>query len=169
LKTIGSDIFFRDFIPKTEFQHKPLIIGWDLHTPENVGSLIRLGGNIGCEKVIIVSEMSHRKTSIRYTASTAFDKVNWEYCTKDQWRSLIPHDYKVIAIETAEGARDLFTAELPVKAAFMVGSERFGLPADVIEKCDMAVYIPVFGNVNSLNVSNSLAVVLFEWARQMKY
>lgn len=50
----------------------------------------------------------------------------------------------------------------------LFGSELHGLPADLLAECDITSYIPMYSkNVRSLNLSVSVAVVLFETLRQL--
>ena len=48
----------------------------------------------------------------------------------------------------------------------VLGSEGFGISRLVKEKCDFVVSIPLYGNVNSMNVSCAAAVILADVARQ---
>ena len=50
--------------------------------------------------------------------------------------------------------------------AIVLGSEGFGISRLVSEKCDFITSIPLYGNVNSMNVSCAAAVILTEVARQ---
>ena len=51
-------------------------------------------------------------------------------------------------------------------AAVVLGSEGSGISRLVKEKCDFTVSIPLYGSVNSMNVSCAAAVILAEVARQ---
>jgi 23S rRNA (guanosine2251-2'-O)-methyltransferase len=57
-------------------------------------------------------------------------------------------------------------ADLTGKIVLVLGSEGEGLRRLVSERCDVLVAIPMRGRVDSLNVSSSAAVLLFEAARQ---
>jgi 23S rRNA (guanosine2251-2'-O)-methyltransferase len=48
----------------------------------------------------------------------------------------------------------------------VLGSEGFGISRLVKEKCDFIVSIPMYGKVNSMNVSCAGAVLLTEIAKQ---
>lgn len=53
---------------------------------------------------------------------------------------------------------------------FIFGRETTGLPADVREKNkDRALRIPMTGNVRSLNLSNTAAILIYEALRQQHY
>ena len=56
--------------------------------------------------------------------------------------------------------KSLYESDLSGAAAFVVGSEGNGISRLVKEKCDFLLSIPMYGNVNSFNVSCATAVVL---------
>ncbi len=49
------------------------------------------------------------------------------------------------------------------KICFIAGSEVYGVTRQTLEKIDLSVYIPMFGKGASLNVSSSVAVVLYSF------
>jgi len=53
-------------------------------------------------------------------------------------------------------------------SAIVLGSEGSGLHRLVAENCDMLVNIPMYGKIDSLNVSVAAGVILFEARRQRK-
>jgi tRNA (cytidine/uridine-2'-O-)-methyltransferase len=53
---------------------------------------------------------------------------------------------------------------------FIFGRETTGLPKDVIEKNkDISLRVPMNGNVRSLNLSNTAAILIYEALRQQDY
>lgn len=53
---------------------------------------------------------------------------------------------------------------------FMFGKETTGLPKDLIEKNkDFCLRIPMNGNIRSLNLSNTAAILIYEALRQQDY
>ena len=53
-------------------------------------------------------------------------------------------------------------------AALVFGSEGDGIGENVKKKCDFIVSIPMYGHVNSFNVSTAASVLLCEAARRHK-
>ena len=63
-------------------------------------------------------------------------------------------------------AVDLADADLAGPLAVVVGAEHEGLSARWLDAADVAVRIPMYGRVNSLNVATSAALLLYEARRQ---
>jgi 23S rRNA (guanosine2251-2'-O)-methyltransferase len=71
-----------------------------------------------------------------------------------------------VAGAAAESATPMWQADLSGGLAFVFGAEGKGLRPLVRKTCDIAVSIPLFGHVESLNVSVAAAVLLYEARRQ---
>lgn len=65
---------------------------------------------------------------------------------------------------------DFYDIEFPPRAAFVFGRETLGLPEALLEKHeDRAFRIPMFSEkIRSLNLSNTVAVVVYEAIRQQR-
>ena len=59
-----------------------------------------------------------------------------------------------------------YKTDMKGATALVLGSEGFGISRLVKEKCDFVVSIPLYGQVNSMNVSCAAAVLLTEISRQ---
>ena len=53
------------------------------------------------------------------------------------------------------------------KIAIVIGSEISGICQSVLDLCPQSVHIPIYGRNTSMNVSNALAVMLYEIIRQL--
>ncbi len=145
----------------------PIIVAYQLKSPENMGHIIRLASNFGCRKVIFVGDKSAvRESKVKKVGGAATGQVDWCFAEENSWTDLIDMDYKLIAIETSDDSLNLMKTVLPKKVAFVLGNEIFGLTNEVVEKCDMAVHIPMIGTIKSMNVSHACSVALYEWVRQ---
>jgi RNA methyltransferase, TrmH family len=65
----------------------------------------------------------------------------------------------------AEGGDPLEELELGRYSTFVLGAERDGLPAEIVERCEARATIPARG-VESLNVAMAGTIALYERARQ---
>ncbi|MBI9055594.1 MAG: TrmH family RNA methyltransferase [Bacteroidales bacterium] len=146
----------------------PIIIAYDIRTPENIGSIIRLADNIACKKVLFITEERQlRESKIKKTAASSYNSVNWSFCSHKVLENEIPEDYQLVAIETASDSSNIYKTDLPQKIAFVVGNEINGIDSEFLTKCHKIVHIPVYGKNTSLNVSHALAISLFEWQKRI--
>ncbi len=168
--TIPSIEFFNQESFEMKEDMRPYVIGVELRSPDNVGAIIRLADNIGAKKAFFIGESdSYRNRKIGRKASSAGKSMNWDITTLEKIKEEIPQDYTWIAIETAAGATNLYTTQLPEKCVFIAGNERFGMNDDFLKNCDQKVYIPMPGFTKSMNVSHAMSVTLFEWYRQQYF
>ncbi len=166
-RTLHSKHLFKDNQLSADY-FPPIVVGYDIKTPENIGSIIRLADNIACEKVLFITEDDQiRESKIKKTASSSFNSINWKFCKLSELESEIPHDYKKIAIETSSDSTSIYQTELPKKVAFIIGNEIAGISNELLDKCDKIIHIPVFGKNTSLNVSHALAISIFEWQKRV--
>jgi tRNA G18 (ribose-2'-O)-methylase SpoU len=63
----------------------------------------------------------------------------------------------------------IYNTVLPEKTVFVYGEEGLGLSNEMLEACDEMVYIPQFGVVRSLNISQAAAVCMYEYSRQHQH
>jgi TrmH family RNA methyltransferase len=68
-------------------------------------------------------------------------------------------DRPLVAIDPGGG--ELRPHELPARAVLAFGSERYGLSAELLERADARLGIPMREGVSSLNLATSVAAVLF--------
>ncbi len=149
-------------------KYPPIIIADQLRTPENMGLILRLAANIGAINTyfIINETQNFKKHKINRTSSGAALKINWEIIKQQDLVNLIPKDYLIVAIETSDDSKSLYSFNFPEKTAFLVGNEVLGICEETLKLANHKVYIPIPGVISSLNVSHALSVALFEWLRQ---
>jgi 23S rRNA (guanosine2251-2'-O)-methyltransferase len=72
---------------------------------------------------------------------------------------------KVVAC-TEKSSLNIFDADLSKPIAILLGSEENGISPEYLKLCDEKVYIPMKGEVSSLNVGAAGAVAMFEVLRK---
>ncbi len=152
---------------KYRIETAPLIIAVKIKTPQNIGNIIRLADNIGCEKIIFIDNKPYPKVSkIKITASSSLNSVKWEFLSPDEIKDIIPNNYTVYAVETSADSENIYDISFSKKSVFIVGNEIRGIDNDILKLSDKIIHIPMTGKNKSMNVSHAFSVVLFEWLRQ---
>jgi len=149
--------------------HPVIIIAENIRTPENIGMIMRLAANVGAVLTLFAydNEISFKGSKIKRTSSGAFDKIDWKVINTDEILNYLPKDYKVVALETTQYSKNIFDFIFPKKTAFVVGNEVIGICNSTLEIADETLYIPIPGNISSLNVTHALSIGLFSWFNQM--
>lgn len=149
---------------------KPLIVIADgIEDPQNLGAMIRCAECAGAHGIIIPKRRAVGLTPIVAKASAgAIEHVAIAKVTNlsDAVIKLQKAGVWVFAAE-ADGT-PYYETDFNVPAAIILGSEGFGVGHLLKERADATVSIPMYGNVNSLNVSAAAAVLLCHAARMQR-
>ena len=146
----------------------PFIILLDgVEDPHNLGALIRSAECSGAHGVIIPKRRAVGLTSTAVKASAGaaehmrVAKVTNLAATIDELKECGLWFYAA----DMDG-NSYYDTNFSGGVALVMGSEGFGISRLVKEKCDFVVSIPLYGSVNSLNVSCAGAILMTEVARQ---
>ena len=139
--------------------------------PPNTGNVIRLCANTGATLHLVhplgftwddarVKRAGldyHEFTNVRHHAS-------WQTCV-----AALPES-RIFAVETRQAAR-YDRVEYRRGDAFVFGQETSGLPEAVLEGIvpERRIWLPMRPEMRSLNLSNSVAVMVFEAWRQIDF
>ena len=149
---------------------KPLIVISDgITDPYNLGAMIRCAEGAGAHGVIIPKRRAVgltpavTKSSAGAIEHMAIAKVSNIAQTIEELKE------KGLWVFAAEAGGDAYyDTDFNCAAAIVFGSEGNGVSNIVKEKSDYITSIPMYGHVNSLNVSTAAAVILSEVARQQR-
>ena len=137
----------------------------------NFGAIVRTAECSGVDCIIIQSSGSApvNGDTIKTSSGAIF---NIPICKvshiKDAIFLLKQHEIKIYgASEKSE--TDLYQTNFGKKQAIIMGSEGKGLSNSVIKLCDSLIKIPLFGKIESLNVSVACGAILYELVRQKNY
>ncbi|QDK99018.1 23S rRNA (guanosine(2251)-2'-O)-methyltransferase RlmB [Acinetobacter tandoii] len=149
-----------------------LLLGLDQVTdPHNLGACIRTAAAMGVEAVIVPRDRSASLTpTARKVAAGGAEKVKFIQVT-NLARTLgqIKEQFNVRVVGTMldEKALPLQKFDFTGTAVCVVmGAEDTGLRPVTQSQCDQTVYIPMAGNLQSLNVSVATGMALYEACRQ---
>lgn len=161
----GIDDIFELAAKRTE---APFIVVLDgVEDPHNLGAIIRNAECTGVHGVIIRKARSVGITPTVVKASAGaiehvpVARVTNIGATIDELKE------RGLWIYAADmDGSPCYETDMSGGAAIVLGGEGSGISRLVKEKCDFTVTIPLYGSVNSMNVSAAAAVILSEAARQ---
>ncbi len=148
---------------------KPLLLVLDGVTdPHNLGACLRVANAAGAHAVIAPRDRAAGITpAVSKVASGAAESTPYLMVT-NLARILAEIKQRNIWVVGADerAEQTLYNANLPDSIAWVLGAEGEGMRRLTRESCDLLVRIPMRGEVESLNVSVSAGVCLFESVRR---
>lgn len=136
--------------------------------PHNLGACLRVADAMGAHAVLAPKDRAVGvNATVRKVASGAAETVPFITVTNlaRTLRSLQEAHIWVVGA-AGEAEADLFHAKLDGPTAWVLGAEGEGLRRLTRETCDQLIKIPMFGSVESLNVSVASGICLAETRRQ---
>jgi len=136
--------------------------------PHNLGACLRVADAMGVHAVVVPKDRSAGLSPVVIkVASGATESVPLIAVTNLARAIEELKDAGIRVLGAAEaGSHSLLDVRLDGPVAWALGAEGAGLRRLTRERCDALVRIPMFGQVESLNVSVAAALCLYETRRQ---
>lgn len=130
----------------------------------NVGALLRSAAALGADGVLLTPDCCDplQRRSARVSMGAAL-RIPWAVC-ENPLAALKAAGFRTAALALRENAVSIDDERLKAadKLALFLGAEGDGLRQATIDGCDFAVIIPMYHQVNSLNVAAAGAVAFWE-------
>ena len=146
------------------------IVLYNPQIPPNTGNIMRLCANTGFNLHIIepvgfpLDDKSLKRAKLDY-----FSDIN-PIIYKDYKSFIDTIDEKKIYAVTKFGTRIYSEIKYDKDIFLLFGSETTGLPKVILSKLkNRSIKIPMINDSRSLNLSNSVAIVVYEVWRQLKF
>jgi 23S rRNA (guanosine2251-2'-O)-methyltransferase len=138
--------------------------------PHNFGACLRSAEAAGAAAVIVPKDRAVGVTpTVRRASAGAADRVPIVSATNLARALKALKDAGVWMVGLAgDAVQSVYEVDLDGPIAFVLGSEGEGMRRLTREHCDFIAKIPMRGEVESLNVSVSTGIVLFEALRQRR-
>lgn len=147
-------------------QHDLTLVLANIHDPHNVSAIYRSADAFGVTQIHLYYTDTAFPTLAKKTSASA-----------RKWVDTIRHQNKESLLTSLEGYNLLATACTPISktmysydltkpTAIIMGNEHSGVPQELLEHVDGEIYIPMFGMIQSFNVSVAAALLLGEASRQ---
>jgi len=148
---------------------KKIVILENVVNPTNVGAIIRSAAALGMDAVILTKGCSNPlyRRAIRVSMGTVF-QIPWTILEEEEWPNdlllkLKEQGYLTLSMALKEDSirLDDKIIEASDKTVVVMGTEGEGLSSETIALTDHTVYIPMYHEVDSLNVAAASAVAFY--------
>ena len=159
----------QEIMEKIEDKKDALILILDqINDVRNFGAIIRTAEVSGVDAIIIQNQSSApiNADTVKTSAGGVF---NVPICKVSHIKDAIYHlkSSKISVIATSEKAeKNIYDLSLKKSVAIIMGSEERGISSSVLKLSDEMVKLPIFGKIESLNVSVATGIFLYEVIRQ---
>ena len=136
--------------------------------PHNLGAIMRVADAAGAHAVIVPKDRAvGLNATVRKVASGAAETVPLISVTNLARSLAETKEYAIQLIGASEEApANIYDINVDARVTWVFGSEGEGMRRLTRERCDVLARIPMFGAVQSLNVSVSVALCLYESVRR---
>lgn len=151
----------------------------NLSSDFNKSSVLRAANSFAAREFILINKVNDQDPSNpegvkKFDKRGAVGMNHYETVrhTTD-WKSLFAEfraeGYTIYAVDNNIAFAEpqaIYNTVFPSKTMFVYGEEGLGLSEEMLRASDAMVYIPQFGVVRSLNISQAAAVCMYEYSRQ---
>ena len=140
----------------------------NIHDPHNVSAVLRSCDAVGIDTVqLIYNEEVFPKLGKKSSASAKKWLNIKRYKSYPELRKTLKNQKMTIyATYIDPSAHSIYDIDWTRPSAIIMGNEHRGVSAEARDIADQLITIPMFGMIESLNVSVATAVILYEACRQ---
>ena len=148
------------------------IVLFEPEIPENTGNIMRTCAATGA-KLHLIRPLGFRldANSIKRSGVNYIDKVDYTlYDDYEDFYSKNPGEYYFMTRYGKKAHSEFDYSDKSKNIYLIFGKESTGIPKEILrDNLDRCIRIPSTDNVRSLNLSNCVAIVLYEVLRQQDY
>lgn len=141
--------------------------------PGNIGAVVRSADSLGSAMVVITGHAAdmYDPKSVRASRGSLFAlpvvTANSPVVVTE-WLKHQNAGFAIVGL-SEDGNDLLWDIDLTKPTVAVIGNEAWGLSKQWKDTCTHLAAIPMSGTASSLNAASSAAIVLYEYARQLKY
>ena len=162
------NLFFEDELIESLSEDSVVVLLDGITDPHNLGAILRSCAAFGVDGVFIPKRKSASFSGYVWKSSAGaipYLRISLVTNLSRTISKLKENFFKIVGAHT-EGNKNLFECNLTKGVAIVLGSEGKGMRKKIVEKCDELIKIPIGRNVESLNVSVSAGIFLYEVMKQ---
>ncbi|MCF6213663.1 MAG: RNA methyltransferase [Flavobacteriaceae bacterium] len=148
---------------------KPLILVTEsIEKPGNIGALLRTADAANVEAVLIANPKTdvYNPNCIRSSVGCVFTNQIAVDSTENIIKYLQSNNINVYCATLSDSSQNYHSQDYNKATAIVVGTEATGLTQEFINAATQNIMIPMQGKIDSMNVSVSAAILIFEAKRQ---
>ena len=149
---------------------QPLVVVLErVEKPGNLGAILRSADAAGVDAVIVCDPLTdlYNPNLIRSSVG-GFFSVPCVACTSEECIAFLQqHDIQILTAQLQD-SHLYYDTDMTVGTAIVMGTEATGLTDQWRQAADAHIRIPMLGRIDSLNVSVSAAILMYEAVRQRK-
>ena len=142
------------------------VVLYEPEIPQNTGNIARLCACTGAN-LYLVGKLGF-SLSDKYTKRAGLDYWNSVNITKVNSLDELKKEGRRFFYLTTKVSKTIYDAKFTENDFLVLGPETRGLPEDLLHN-DFALTIPMIEGQRSLNLSNSVSIVLYEAIRQTSF
>ena len=144
-----------------------LIVLEGVEKPGNIGAVLRSADAAGADAVIVCDTLTdlYNPNIIRSSIGACFTK-QFVACTSSECIAFLKDRGIQILTAQLQDSRLYYDTDMQRATAIVMGTEAEGLTTQWRQAADAHIRIPMLGKLDSLNVSVSAAILMFEAVRQ---
>ena len=149
-------------------KEKPLVVVIEsVEKPGNLGAILRTAEAAGVDAVMVCDPLTdlYNPNLIRASIGGVFSVPVAVCNSKDCIAFLKAHKIRILTAQLQD-SYDYYDYDMHEATAIVMGTESTGLTQQWREAADAHIRIPMLGRLDSLNVSVSAAILMYEAVRQ---
>ena len=137
--------------------------------PGNLGTIIRTAVAAGAKGIFLLKGTvdPYNEKCVRSTMSALCNIPIFEDVTLSEFYDFIKDNTIKTYVTSLENATPYHTISYPKRTMIILGNEGNGVSREIIEMCDQAITIPMYGDIESLNVSIAAALCMYKVREQI--
>ena len=141
-----------------------LVVCAPLRSNVNLSRIARAASCCGLQRILCTGPAKLERKIARDGADTI--QIESHRTLPPVLEQLRADGYRLVGLEQTTGSQDLDEYDFHRHTALVIGNERTGLTAELLQQLDDVVEIPVWGLPYSYNVATATAMALYEYCRQ---
>lgn len=134
-----------------------------IQNPGNLGTILRTCDAVGAKGLFLLdfSTDPYDPASVKASMGSIFT-IPLVKCESADFLNWVSHNHIPIVGTSDKATQSCFTYQFPSPCVVLMGSEREGLPAILMENTQEMLGIPMEGSADSLNLSVATGIILYQ-------